>query len=197
MQDIWIVVPVGNRHKYLSYLLDTLIEYKNKIVFINNKSPYPIFKGVYHIEDFEEINISRWWNAGIEFAKKHGADYVVVMNDDIEFNPSVIKKMVNEMIKGEYEVSSASGNIGAFWIIDTTSEIRADENLRWWCGDGDIFRQADLNKKFLNYRQNEVKHLEHNLQTMKNPELHKIGKEDLKKYYEKLKQIDQLQYWFK
>lgn len=195
LQNTWVVVPVGARHKYLEQLVGILSKYKGRIVFVNNYSPYPVFDGVHHIEDFEEINIHRWWNTGIDFAKKNGAKYVAVLNDDLVFDSSLIFDMVVAMKKGDYEVSSAMGNLGVFWIIDSDSDIRADENLRWWCGDGDIFRQAKIKNKLLNYETNKLYHLEHNAQTSENDELRRIGQEDLKKYRKKLEDLGQLEHW--
>ena len=195
MQNTWVVVPVGSREKYLDSLIETLSEYRGRIVFVNNDTNYSIFDGVHHIEDFGEINISRWWNTGIDFAKQNGAEYVAVINDDIYFDPSLISEMVLEMEKGNYEVSSAMGNLGVFWIIKTSSEIRADETLRWWCGDGDIFREAKIVGKLLNYKTSKLVHLEHNLQTSESDYLTKLGNEDLKRYRAKLERLGQLENW--
>jgi hypothetical protein len=195
LQNTWVVVPVGSRHKYLEQLANILDQYRDRIVFVNNYQPYPVFEGVHHLEDFEEINIHRWWNRGIEFAKSNGAKYVAVVNDDVLFDQSLIFDMVAAMEKGHYEVSSAMGNLGIFWIIDTASEIRADEDLRWWCGDGDIFRQAKIKGKLLNFDTNKLYHLEHNVQTSENEYLRKLGQEDLTKYRAKLERLGQLEHW--
>jgi hypothetical protein len=195
LQNTWVVVPVGSRHNYLEQLVSILDQYKERIVFVNNHEPYPFFDGVHHIEDFEEINIHRWWNRGIEFAKANGAKYVAVINDDVLFDASLISDMVTAMDKGNYEVSSAMGNLGIFWIIDTDSQIRADEDLKWWCGDGDIFRQAKIKNKLLNFNTNKLHHLEHNVQTSENEYLRKLGQEDLTKYRAKLERLGQLEHW--
>jgi hypothetical protein len=195
LQNTWVVVPVGSRHKYLEQLVNILDQYKGRIVFVNNYKPYPVFDGVHHIEDFEEINIHRWWNRGIEFAKSNGAKYAVVINDDVLFEQSLISDMITEMELGGYEVCSAMDNLGIFWIIDTVSEIRADENLRWWCGDGDIFRQAKIKNKLLNFETNKLHHLEHNVQTSESEYLRRLGKEDLAKYRAKLERLGQLEHW--
>jgi len=195
LQNTWVVVPVGSRHKYLEQLVNILDQYKGRIVFVNNYKPYPVFDGVHHLEDFEEINIHRWWNRGIGFAKSNGAKYVVVINDDVLFEQSLISDMITEMELGGYEVCSAMDNLGIFWIIDTVSEIRADENLRWWCGDGDIFRQAKIKNKLLNFETNKLHHLEHNVQTSESEYLRRLGKEDLAKYRAKLERLGQLEHW--
>jgi hypothetical protein len=109
LQNTWVVVPVGSRHKYLDQLVDILSDYKGRIVFVNNYSPYPVFDGVHHLEDFEEINIHRWWNRGIEFAKDNGAKYVAVINDDVVFDSSLISRL------------SVSTNVSPFSIVPPTS----------------------------------------------------------------------------
>jgi hypothetical protein len=195
MDNVWIVVPVGAREKYLNELLDNLDEYAGRIIFINNSIGYTEFDGVVHIEDFGDINISRWWNTGINTAQKMGAEYVAVINDDISFDPSLISDMVYAMKKGDYEVSSAMGNLGVFWIIRASSSIRADENLRWWCGDGDIFRKAKIRGKLINIDTNKLNHLEHNLQTSESEFLKNLGNEDLKRYRAKLEKLGQLEHW--
>jgi hypothetical protein len=195
LKNVWVVVPIGPREKYLKNLLVILKEYNNRIIFINNSSGYTAFPGVYHLEDFGPTNISRWWNTGINFAKDKGAEYVAVINDDVIFDASLINDMVNAMADGDYEIASAMGNLGVFWIIKTSSLIRADEELRWWCGDGDIFRQAKVRGKLLNFNTNKLYHLEHNVQTSENEYLRKLGQEDLTKYRAKLERLGQLEHW--
>ena len=192
---IWIVIPVGQREKYIPQILTLLEEYKNRIVFVNNNADYSRYDGVHHVEDFLPINIHRWWNTGIQYAAEHGARYVAVLNDDIIFDPLIIEDMANKMNIGNYEVSSALGNLGAFWVIDTNSDIRADENMRWWCGDGDIFRQAKIKNKLLNYETEKIIHLEHNLQTASSQFLTELGKNDLIYYRQKLKRLGQMEHW--
>lgn len=192
---VWIVVPVGKREKYLPALIDTLNEYLNQIIFINNKENYSKFYGVNHIEDFDEINIHRWWNKGLDFAKSKGAEYVVIMNDDISFNKNLISSMIDKMVERKAEVCGIVNHAGVFFIIKTDSNIRADENLRWWCGDGDIFRQALERRSLIWYLDNSFIHYELNKQTDEDSFLLELGRKDLETYKNKLKSLDQEYYW--
>jgi glycosyltransferase involved in cell wall biosynthesis len=193
--NIWVVIPVGKREKYLPDLIDTLNDYMGNIIFINNNKDYTRFNGIVHIEDFDEVNIHRWWNKGIDYAISKGAEYVVVMNDDISLPQNMIDKAVNKMIDNNSLVCGLAYHAGVFFIIKSDSGIRADESLRWWCGDGDIFRQALLKNALIWYREDSFKHFEHNEQTEENEYLKYLGQEDLKTYYKKLDSLNQLEYW--
>lgn len=192
---IWIVVPVGKREKYLPDLIDTLNDYLEQIVFINNKENYSKFYGVKHIEDFDEINIHRWWNKGLDFAISKGAEYVVIMNDDISFDKKLINNMINKMIERKAEVCGVAKHAGVFFIIKTDSNIRADEDLRWWCGDGDIFRQALERNSLIWYLDESFKHYELNKQTDEDSFLLDLGRKDLEIYKKKLESLNQEYYW--
>ena len=195
MNNVWIVVPIGKREKYILPLLDNLNNYLEKIIFINNDVNYTKFYGVNHIEDFEEINIHRWWNKGIDYAKSRGAEYIAIINDDISFPQDMIDNMINKMKERDAWVCGLAYHAGVFFIIKANSNVRADETFRWWCGDGDIFRQAMLQDKLIWYKENNFKHFEHNIQTESSEYLKKLGEEDFRVYYKKLKNLDQLQYW--
>jgi hypothetical protein len=193
--NIWVVIPVGKREKYLPDLIDTLNDYIGNIIFINNNKDYTRFNGIVHIEDFDEINIHRWWNKGIDYAIGKGAEYVVVMNDDISLPQNMIDKAVDKMIDNNSLVCGLAYHAGVFFIIKSDSGIRADESLRWWCGDGDIFRQALLKNGLVWHKEDFFKHFEHNKQTEENEYLKYLGQEDLKTYYKKLDSLNQLEYW--
>jgi hypothetical protein len=195
MNNIWIVVPIGKREKYIPLLLDTLSRYRENIIFVNNDINYTKFNDVTHITDFQEVNIHRWWNKGIDYAKSQGAEYIVIMNDDISFPKNMIEDMVHKMKEKDAWVCGLAYHAGVFFIIKADSNIKADENLRWWCGDGDIFRQALINDKLIWHKEDNFKHFEHNFQTKSSKYLKDLGKEDLKKYYNKLKDLNQLEYW--
>jgi hypothetical protein len=195
MKNIWIVIPIGKREKYILPLLDNLNKYIGNIIFINNNANYTKFYGVNHIEDFEEINIHRWWNRGIDYAKSRGAEYIVITNDDVSFPEDMIEKMIEKMQEKNALVCGLAHHAGVFFILKADSNIRADESFKWWCGDGDIFRQALLQDSLVWYKENNFKHFEHNVQTESNDYLKNLGKEDFKIYYKKLKDLNQLEYW--
>ena len=192
---IWIVIPVGKREKYIPNLLDVLNDYLGRIVIINNSENYSKFHGTHQIEDFDEINIHRWWNKGIDYAIKNGAEYIVIMNDDISFKKDLIERMINKMIDRNADVCGIAKHAGVMFAIKGSSEIRADENLRWWCGDGDIFRQALVKNSLIWYLEDDFIHFELNKQTDENSYLLDLGRKDLDYYRNKLKNINQEEYW--
>lgn len=194
-KSVWIVIPVGKREKYLEQLLNNLEEYSNNIIFINNFKGYKKFDNVHHIEDFDEVNIHRWWNKGIDYAKSQGAEYVVIMNDDISFSKTLIQNMINKMIERNSDVCGIAKHAGVLFIINSKSNIRADENLRWWCGDGDIFRQALEKKSLTWYVDESFNHYELNKQTSSSEYLLDLGNKDLIYYKEKLTKLGQTKYW--
>lgn len=143
LSDIWIVIPVGPREKYIPNLLNKLSKYKNRIVIINNHIGYTKYEDVHQIEDFQDINIHRWWNTGIDYAEKHGAKYVVVLNDDLDFDENFIEELCKFNYEGKYSVSNVQQYPGSAWVLDLDSKIRADENLKWWFGDRKVFSDAE------------------------------------------------------
>jgi hypothetical protein len=168
LNNIWIVVPVGPREKYIINLLNKLSGYKDRIVFINNHKGYTTYENVHHLEDFEDINIHRWWNKGIDYAQKHGAKYVVVLNDDLDFDEDFVEGLYNFNYKNNYAVSNVASSPGAAWILDLKHNIRADENLKWWFGDRKIFKEAEQLGGVGSYSPNYFIHFEPDNQTTNN-----------------------------
>ena len=178
INDVWIVIPVGPREKYLLNLLKKLNKFTGRIVFINNHKGYNKYYGVHHLEDFENINIHRWWNKGIEYAKDRGAKYVVVLNDDLDFDENFIEDLYNFNYKNNYVISNVSSAPGAAWILDLKYNIRADENLKWWFGDRKIFEEAQALGGVGSYNPEYFIHFEPDNQTTSNQILLDLAIED-------------------
>ncbi len=68
--------------------------------------------------------------------------------------------------------------------IDIKSNIRADENLRWWYGDNDIQYKAAMQGEFI-YVPCEVEHIHPNELTSSNPDLIELTKADQRYFEEK------------
>lgn len=190
IKDIWIVIPVGKREQYLQNILNKLHKHKNRIVFINNATGYSKFDGVHHVEDFQDINIYRWWNKGIKYAQDNGAKYVAILNDDIDFNDLFIENMFKHMISRKAQIvdTGNSGNGGgAAWGIDVDCELRLDERFKWWYGDTLIFNQAKKRKIFCTYFDNSFKHLEANKQLLESELLQDFAWKQDNLVYEQIK----------
>lgn len=106
-------------------------------------------------------NLSRLWNIGLDWAAElaAGAEYAVaVLNDDVVLPPDFF-----DVMSRAFEVWSADvafpgatfrANVdkgpvgladrmtGFCFVVRGHSGIRADERMRWWCGDDDIEQQA-------------------------------------------------------
>lgn len=187
LDDVWIVIPVGNRERHLLNLLKKINKCTNRIVFVNNKPKYNKFYGVHHIEDFDEVNIHRWWNKGIDYAQSHGAKYVLVLNDDLDFDENFVESIYKFALDNNYyvvDVSNSSNNGGAAWILDLSSNLRPNEEFKWWYGDTFLFDQAKKMNKFAKIHYDGFVHLEPNKQTEENLEIKQLIGKDQKKYEE-------------
>jgi hypothetical protein len=191
MDNLWIVIAVGPREKYLSSLLNKLNSFKGRIVFVNNNKPYKKFDGVHHIEDFEEVNIHRWWNKGINYAKDMGATHVAIINDDLDFSKDFISEMYDFVIKNNYlvcDVGNSGNGGGAAFIIDLSSGFMMEESLRWWYGDTLLFDRAKKVKRFGRFNHPSFKHFEPNKQMIESGFLSELTHND-KKQYSKLRKL--------
>lgn len=185
LDRLWVVVPVGDREKYLPDLMLSLKDFYNRIVFVNNVQGYTVFDGVHHIEDFSGINIYRWWNMGIDFAEKHGAKYVVILNDDLIFDSSFIPSLFDFLIKNKLAIADtdkSNNGGGAAWIMDLSYGLRLDERFRWWYGDTDIFDRAKQIKKFNKFVPNNFQHKHPNENLNSRHDLQEICLQDANVY---------------
>ena len=112
-----------------------------RIIFVNKVAGYTEYDGVVHLEDFDDINIYRYWNTGLEHAFANEADSVILTNGVFEFDPFVIKEAYDEFSKGELEVINISD--GAMLLVSAASDLRADEQFQIWFGDNDFYRRAE------------------------------------------------------
>jgi len=185
--DIWLTIPSGTRRQYLQDIIQDSNIPPEKIVIVHTVESEPI-DGVNNIWDLEPVNIHRWWNRGIDVARTFGADYIAVLNDDLKLKNDPINKIARSMhsmkaILG-YPLPYTGGLPGYCWLLDIKSNIRADENLRWWYGDNDIQFKAAMQGEFI-YVPCEVEHMHPNELTHSNPDLMELTKADRKYFEEK------------
>jgi predicted pyridoxine 5'-phosphate oxidase superfamily flavin-nucleotide-binding protein len=176
--DIWLTIPSGDRRQYLPDIIKESQIPLNKIVIVHTVESEPI-DGVNNIWDLEPVNIHRWWNRGIDVARTFGADYIAVLNDDLRLKNNPINKIANRMRDTKSVLGYPVPNIGIgyCWVIDIKSNIRADENFRWWYGDDDIRMQATILGEVI-YVPVEVNHLHPNQLTSDNKDLMELTKAD-------------------
>ena len=184
--DIWLTIPTGTRRQYLADIINESQISPEKIVIVHTVESEPI-EGVNNVWDLDPVNIHRWWNRGIDIARTFGADYIAVLNDDLRLKNNPINKIAYGMKKLDAVLGYPlpySGHIpGYCWVLDIKSNIRADENFRWWYGDDDIRLKAKEIGEVV-YIPAEVEHLHGNHLTSINEELMELTKAD-QIYFEK------------
>jgi hypothetical protein len=176
--DIWLTIPSGDRRQYLPDIIKESQIPLNKIVIVHTIESEPI-DGVNNIWDLEPVNIHRWWNRGIDMARESNADYIAVLNDDLILKNNPINKIANRMHDTKSVIGYPVPNIGIgyCWVLDIKSNIRADENFKWWYGDNDIRMQATILGEVI-YVPVEVNHLHPNQLTSDNKDLMELTKAD-------------------
>lgn len=185
LDNVWVTVPVGEREQYLPNLLAGLVDLRDRIVFVNNHTTYTKFPGVHHVEDFGPVNIYRWWNIGINYAQRNGAEYVAVLNDDLEFDNDFIRVFHTHLVGNNLAIADMynSGNGGgAAWIMDLQYGLRLDERYRWWYGDTELFNRAIKMGKFGKFVYDNFRHLNPNGHLTDKPELMELVREDTELY---------------
>lgn len=181
MDSIWIIVPVGERETYLPNLINKLSHFYGKIIFINNKLNYSRYQGVHHLPDFGPPNIYRWWNTGIKYAEQYGAQYVAILNDDLDFDPHFIQTLHRFLVANDLaivDVENSGNGGGAAWMMNLSYGLRLDERFQWWFGDTELFDRAKAIGKFQRLHVDGFHHMEPNGNLIAYPELQTLVQQD-------------------
>jgi hypothetical protein len=174
--DLWLVIPIGPRIRYIDAVISNSLLDPSKIVIVKDKQTRIIDKAV-NIERPNILNIQVWWQIGIEFVEKKGGRYVAILSDDIELLPGQLQTMHQELINNKVAMISSkiSGKYGwghAF-IIDLASGIRPDSRFTWYFGDYDLKYQAKRHGGFM-FGSQEIVHLEAGNLTQESPDLREV-----------------------
>lgn len=175
-----MTIPTGTRRDYLADIIKESQLSPERIVIVHTVESEPIPE-VHNIWDLDEINIHRWWNKGIDYAIKHGAEYVAVLNDDLKLKDNPINKIADAMHKAGTSLGIpypfTGGICGYCFVINIKDNIRPDERFRWWYGDNDLYLQAQKKNGILPVIV-KVQHVEPNKLTSSNPSLMKLTELD-------------------
>lgn len=191
MNKVWLTIPSGTRRQYLSDIIKDSNIPLNQIVIVHTVESEPI-EDVHNVWDLDPPNIQRWWNIGIDIARKNGGDYIAVLNDDLILTDDPINKIVKAMqqekaVLGYPKNHTGSGVTkvaGYCWVLDLHTDLRADEGFRWYFGDDDIkLRALEIGKVLL--VPVDVRHLHPLIQTNQNKYLLELTKADQKYFKEK------------
>ena len=185
--SLWLVIPTADRHQYLSEIFRNSGIERNRRVLIRT-IPGRELDDCVNIYYEGPLNIQAWWNVGIDYAKKHGARYVAVLNDDVSLSPTFLQKMLERMLFDETSlvipVNKGEAGWGHCWIIDTSHAIKPDERFAWWCGDHDLEIQAKR-AKGVSYIPLMVPNLHANELTQQSSEFGRMVKKDMWKFRSK------------
>jgi hypothetical protein len=153
------------------------LDFSNKIIFVNTKPSYTEYNNVVHLEDFDDISIYRAWNLGIDHAVSNGAEYVVLLNGVIDFDPFVIFDSYNAIIEQEKELVNIFD--GAVMILSASSSLRPDNQFQIWFGDNDLYRRSE---SVLGYSRSDYFRLDYLIEHNNDETFNSIVKSDESKY---------------
>jgi len=194
MTETWAVVP-SNGRSFLRECLDALRPQVDGIVVVNNgESEFPGGDGIEVITDQSpDINISRWWNMGIDAvaSKGFGSWNTLVVNDDVIVPHNSVRTLSDNMRScsaaiafpnqhdGHRMLWREPGPVNLFWrltgycfMMRGERGLRLDEDLVWWYGDDDLDWRARTNGGSYLVPGCPVEHRAPNGSMLGRPELH-------------------------
>lgn len=186
-EKTWLVIPTKDRTEYLRGIFDASNIPEERRVLVRTQIG-PIFPGAINIFSLGEVNIQRWWNYGIRYARDRGARFVAILNDDVIMSEGVIQRLVDKMIESKsvlgHARSSNDWSWGHFFVLDLQSGIRADETFTWHYGDNDLKEQA-LALSNVAILDETVVNIHHNESTIQSEALRKMSQLDGAKFKDK------------
>ncbi|MFQ5753492.1 MAG: glycosyltransferase family 2 protein, partial [bacterium] len=156
---ISVVIPVYNSEECLEALVNRLdkclCDVPSEVIFVNDCSPdnsWQKIKEAAKSDKFIGINLRK--NAGQDNAIMAGlsrvtGDYIVIMDDDLQHDPNDIKKMVQELENGNFDVCFANfmekkqklwKNLGS-WFNGKMSEIIINKPPRIYLSPFKVIRR--------------------------------------------------------
>ena len=186
--DLWLTIPTGNRSQYLEDIINNSGIPRKRIVIVHTVESEPI-DDVHNLWDLDEVNIHRWWNKGINYAKERGAKYIAVLNDDLALEDNPLNTIANAMEETKAAIGFPyphTGHIcGYCYILNIDTGLVPDESYRWWFGDNDLYLRAKKLGGAVGVL-SKVRHLHGNELTSTNPKLLALTEEDKKLFYSRL-----------
>ena len=150
---IGVVVPTSaDRQGLIDALLRQLDPTRLEVVVVATSPGVEVPEHVHLIEDFEGINIQRWWNKGINRLVELNCDIAVMVNDDVQVSHGALEQLATQLAHSRATVSTPGPRLqwfrhglplkwrmdGALWAINLHHGLRLDERYQWWMGDRDI-----------------------------------------------------------
>lgn len=217
-EKTWAIIPTNGR-QFVHDCIDSLLPQVDGIVLVTNgeiadhKVLQPDPK-VHVIADvYANLNISRWWNVGLDWVAYHMADWgesptqpwnSLVVNDDVIACHNLVEKLSGEMRQSGAALAFPNqfDNHRAFhkeakpidlhhritgycFMLRGESGLRLDENLVWWYGDDDLDWRARTEGGSLLVPWCKVQHLAPNGTMVACPELHRQASQDRQTFINK------------
>jgi hypothetical protein len=151
----WLVVPtLGDRDKTLIPLLQQAE--MDSIVIFTNPSPEVDVDHYYREVDTVKtvlrepvaVNIQLWWNIGIDYAVKHGANSIVICNDDVRaargallelsFHANSSMRTVLAWPENAGHASIRCSPITGYCFALDPACLHPDSSFKWYWGEHDL-----------------------------------------------------------
>lgn len=190
-----IVIPTaGANPEILNALLqDPAIDPMSIIIIQTSPGFVPPTVGKV-IVDLGEINIQRWWSAGIEWAELRGAEFAIVLNDDVLVSGQDLNILVSQLEASRCSMATPGKKLGinksnwplkritdgAIWALRLSSGLRPNQSLRWAYGDDDLDIRARLLFGGLLVVPLSYDHVNVNVATSARSDLMRLSKQDRK-----------------
>lgn len=156
----WAVVP-SNGRAYLQECLGALLPQVDGIVVVNNGGSGFLGGGRVEVvpDSGSDMNISRWWNAGIDTIAGMGLGEwnTIIVNDDVVVPTGLVAALSGSLRSTTAAVAypnqhdchrvmwTEPGPVNLFWrltgycfMLRGELGLRLDESLVWWYGDDDL-----------------------------------------------------------
>ncbi len=99
LDDFFKSLSIQSFSNYHLYLIDNSPSHQTDNLIAQLIKKYPI-KGYTHIKNIENYGVAKGNNQGIELSLQNNADFVILLNNDIDFTQSfLLDEMVNCAVK--------------------------------------------------------------------------------------------------
>lgn len=204
-----IAVVPSNGRLFLKGCIESLRNQVDRIVVVQNGEEIDFFdeKVLVVLDSGTDMNISRWWNIGIEFAESMvDAEQwnILVVNDDVIACHNLVETLSKEMrtstatlaypnqfdnhrfLYREAKPINLHHRItGYCYMLRGESRMRIDERFVWWAGDDDLDWRCRIAGGSLLVPWCKVDHRAPNGSFLEHPELHEQASKDMKTFEEK------------
>jgi hypothetical protein len=146
--DLFLIIPTAGRTRYLGEIFEKCNVLPQNRILVQTRLDYVEFPDCVNLPYFGPINISKWWNHGIQYAENKGAKYVLVLNDDTWIDQDLILDMHQIMEQKDLTLVYSSNrdgseSMGHCWMLNLSHPVRPDNRFSWWYGDFDLIKQAE------------------------------------------------------